>query len=77
MGALIDMEQKGCDLIIHDHDHDLWVTMLGGWLYQTVTGVTSDVGVPSTYLVGIFFFNLMRVNISEESLAEQKAPGLP
>ena len=31
MGALIDMERKGCELIIHDHDRDLWVTMVG-WM---------------------------------------------
>ena len=29
MGALIDMERKGCDSISHDHDCDLWVTMVG------------------------------------------------
>ena len=29
MGALIDMERKGCESIIHDHDCDLWVTMVG------------------------------------------------
>ena len=28
-GRLIDMERKGCELIIHDHDHDLWVTLVG------------------------------------------------
>ena len=27
--ALIDMERKGCESIIHDNDGDLWVTMLG------------------------------------------------
>ena len=27
--ALIDMERKGCESIIHDHDCDLWVTMVG------------------------------------------------
>ena len=26
--ALIDMERKGCELIIHDNDCDLWVTMV-------------------------------------------------
>ena len=31
MGGLIDIEQKGCESIIHDHDRDLWVTMVG-WL---------------------------------------------
>ena len=29
VGALIDMERKGCEWIIHDHDCDLWVTMVG------------------------------------------------
>ena len=28
-GALIEMEQKGCELIIHDHDRNLWATMVG------------------------------------------------
>ena len=27
--GLIDMEWKGCESIIHDHDCDLWVTMVG------------------------------------------------
>ena len=31
VGALIDMERKGCESIIHDHDCDLWVTMVGWW----------------------------------------------
>ena len=29
MGGLIDMKRKWCELIIHDHDHDLWETMVG------------------------------------------------
>ena len=29
VGALIDMERKGYESIIHDHDCDLWVTMVG------------------------------------------------
>ena len=29
MRGLIDMERKGCEWIIHDHDCDLWVTMVG------------------------------------------------
>ena len=29
VGALIDMERKGCESIIHDQDCDLWVTMVG------------------------------------------------
>ena len=28
-GGLINMERKGCEWIIHDHDHNLWVTMVG------------------------------------------------
>ena len=31
VGALIDTERKGCEWIIHDHDCDLWVTMVG-WM---------------------------------------------
>ena len=30
--ALIDMERKGCEAIIHDHDCDLWVTTMVGWV---------------------------------------------
>ena len=29
VGGLIDMERKGCEVIIHDHERDLWVTMVG------------------------------------------------
>ena len=29
MEALIDIERKDCESIIHDHDCDLWVTMVG------------------------------------------------
>ena len=28
-GGLLDIDRKGCESIIHDHDCDLWVTMLG------------------------------------------------
>ena len=28
MGGSIDMELKGCELIIHDYDHDFWSTMV-------------------------------------------------
>ena len=49
-GGLIAMEWKGCESIIHDHDRDLWVSV-DGWMYRILTGVTSDVGVLSTYLV--------------------------
>ena len=44
-GGVIDMERKGCELIIHDHDRDPG----GGWMYRI--GDCGDVGVPSTYLV--------------------------
>ena len=27
--GLIDMERKGCESLIHDHDCDIWVTMVG------------------------------------------------
>ena len=47
MGGLIEMEQKGCESIIHDHDCAVWVTL--------VTGVTSDLTVLSKYLV-IFLY---------------------
>ena len=29
--GLIDMERKGCELIIYDHDCDLWVALVG-WM---------------------------------------------
>ena len=32
MRRMIGMERKGCESIIHEHDRDLWVTMLG-WVY--------------------------------------------
>ena len=28
-GGLIDMERNGCESIVHDHDRDLWVAMVG------------------------------------------------
>ena len=60
MEGLISMERKGCELITHDHDRDLWVTMVWWveWIYRIVTGVISDISVPSTYLVcSIFYMN--------------------
>ena len=36
----------------------------GVWMYHIVTGVTSDVGVPSTYLVNAVIFNVSEVIIS-------------
>ena len=30
LGGLTDMERKGCESIIHNHDSDLWLT--GGWM---------------------------------------------
>ena len=29
MGLLIDMERKGCESMIQNHDCDLWVTKVG------------------------------------------------
>ena len=29
MAGLIDMKRKGCELIIHDHDRDLWINVVG------------------------------------------------
>ena len=57
-------QRKGCESIIHDHNRDLWVTKMGGWKYQILTGVTSDVGVLSTYL-GCYFFRLQMNSASE------------
>ena len=40
------MEQNGCDLIIHDHDRDLCVTMVG-WMdvgvIEVCQGPVSDI----------------------------------
>ena len=49
MEGLIDMERKGCESIIHDCD--LWVTMVGWVDVPDNDWVTSDVGMPLTYLV--------------------------
>ena len=48
---LIDMERHGCESIIHDHDRTYGLPWWGGWMYCIVTGVASDIGVLSTYLV--------------------------
>ena len=45
MGGLIDMSKEGWESIIQDHDCDR------GWIYRIVIGVTSDVGMTSTYPV--------------------------
>ena len=37
VGALIGMERKGCESIIHGHDCDLWVTMVG-WVDVPYSG---------------------------------------
>ena len=50
MGMPTDMEQKGCESSI-DHGILTSATIWGGRMYRIVAGVTSDVGVPSTYLV--------------------------
>ena len=42
MEGLIDIEQKGCESVIHDHDLDLLVTRgRSVWIYRIVIGVTS------------------------------------
>ena len=51
MGQPIDMERKGCESSIHDHDIWLVWPWWGGQMYRVVNGVTSDVSVPSTNLV--------------------------
>ena len=47
----VDIEQKGYELVIHDHDCDLCVTKVGVKIYQIMTRVASAVGVPSTPIV--------------------------
>ena len=62
---LIDVKWKGCELIWywadsmtllfdHTHDLDLGISRSESEI-ALVTGVTSDVGVPSTYLVDSYF----------------------
>ena len=51
MGGLIDTEQKGYESIIHDHDRDLCITMVGWVDVPDSDWVTLDVGVLFTYLV--------------------------
>ena len=48
---MIEMERNGCELIIHDHDCDLRITMAGWVDVPHSDWVTSDVGVLSAYLV--------------------------
>ena len=62
IGRPIGNEWKGCESSIHDHDIDLWdhggvggCPWWGGRMYLIVTGVTSNIGVPSTYLVYMYF----------------------
>ena len=51
VGRPIDMEQKGCEPSVHDHDIDfVWLWWIG-WMYWLMTGVTSKVGMPLTYPV--------------------------
>ena len=52
------MERKGYELIIYYHDHDLWVTMVGWVDVLDSERVTSDVGMPSTYLIKIGYFQV-------------------
>ena len=65
MVGSIDMEQKRCELIIHDHDSDLFVwPWWGGWIYLIENGVTSVVGVPLTHLI-LHFTLLLVLSIYE------------
>ena len=66
VGALIDMERKGCESISHDHDYDQWVTMVGWVDIPYSDWGTLDVGVPSTYLV-YYNFYLPRVKFNWSS----------
>ena len=52
------MERKGS--IIHDHDHDLWVTTMG-WVDvpDIVTREALVVGVLLTYLVSSIFSKIL------------------
>ena len=73
MGGLIDLVQKVCESIIHDHDCDLWVTILGRVDVPDSERVTSDVAVPSTYLVGVhckcsFELNYLKITITPVTL---------
>ena len=49
-------EQKGCELIIHDHDLDLCVTIVAWVDVPDSDRVTSDVGGLSTHLVFLAVF---------------------
>ena len=53
MGELIDMvwNLKRCESIIHDHDCDLRVTMVGLMDLQDSDGMTKNIGMMSTHLV--------------------------
>ena len=62
MGRPIDNERKGCESSIHDHDVWLVWPWWGGQMYWIVTGVTSDVGVPSTYLVSVSIMHEISYN---------------
>ena len=50
MGGTIDIEQKGWESVIHDHDHDLFVNMVRCKDLPDSDRVTSDVDVTSTHL---------------------------
>ena len=52
--GLIDVKWKGSELIWY------WVDELALLIYRIVTGVTSDVGVPSTYLVPFVLIKLSK-----------------
>ena len=49
--------RKGCESSIHDHDIDFGVTMVGWLDIPDSDRVTSEVGMPSTYLVDFVFLS--------------------
>ena len=51
MGGPTDIEQKGCESVIHDHDCDLLVIKIRYKDLPDSDRVTSDVGVSSIRLV--------------------------
>ena len=74
MGRLIDNEWKGCESSMLLTCVIRW----GGRMYRIVTGVTSDVGVPSTYLVwnGLSRFTKQWVSVGLHSSTKDVGGGL-
>ena len=51
MWGLIEMEQNGCEWIIHNHDPDHSFNMVGYMNVPDSDWMTSDIHVPSSHLV--------------------------